>query len=112
MQDFVASVSCGIHSTLPLLDLNNTEESDLPHLTVAVLPRTGQVTLASLETRLHVERFQQIFQLAIQASAVLHNEMELAVRDRTKTLVQAMTGKVVESQEEFDHDTDDEKMLI
>lgn len=116
MQDFVASVSCGIHSTSPLLDLCNTEESDLPHLTVAVLPRTGQVTLASLETRLHVERFEQIFQLAIQASAVLHNEMELAVRDRTKTLVQAMTGKVVDSHDvdDLEHDIDDydDKSLI
>lgn len=97
MQDFVASVSCGIHSTSAMLDLSNTEEQDLPHVTVAVLPRTKQVTLASLETRLHVERFEQIFTLAIEATAVLHNEMELAVRDRTKTLVQAMTGKMVES---------------
>lgn len=97
MQDFVASVSCGIHSTSAMLDLSNAEEMDLPHLTVAVLPRTKQVTLASLETRLHVERFEQIFTLAIDAAAVLHNEMELAVRDRTKTLVQAMTGKTVEA---------------
>ncbi|PWZ00890.1 putative exosome complex exonuclease rrp41 [Testicularia cyperi] len=102
MQDFVAAVSCGIHSTSPLLDLSNTEESDLPHLTVAVLPRTGQVTLASLETRLHVERFEQIFKLAIQACSVLHNEMELAVRDRTKTLVQAMTGKTVDQTDYLD----------
>ena len=93
-----------------MLDLSNAEEMDLPHLTVAVLPRTKQVTLASLETRLHVERFEQIFTLAIDAAAVLHNEMELAVRDRTKTLVQAMTGKNVEAAtaiNEQDEDEDD-----
>ncbi len=117
MNDFVASVSCGIHSTSAMLDLSNTEEQDLPHVTVAVLPRTKQVTLASLETRLHVERFEQIFTLAIEAAAVLHNEMELAVRDRTKTLVQAMTGKTVESAtavEEADGDgrNHDDMMLV
>lgn len=119
MQDFVASVSCGIHTTSPMLDLSNTEEQDLPHLTVAVLPRTKQVTLASLETRLHVERFEQIFTLAIEAAAVLHNEMELAVRDRTKTLVQAMTGKTVEADTSVDGDDEgpdgrnhDDMMLV
>lgn len=108
MQDFVASVSCGIHSTSAMLDLSNTEEQDLPHVTVAVLPRTKQITLASLETRLHVERFEQIFTLAIQAVAVLHNEMELAVRDRTKTLVHAMTGRTIESETAVHHDQDAE----
>ncbi|CBQ70283.1 probable exosome complex exonuclease rrp41 [Sporisorium reilianum SRZ2] len=119
MHDFVASVSCGIHSTSAMLDLSNTEEQDLPHLTVAVLPRTKQVTLASLETRLHVERFEQIFTLAIEAAAVLHNEMELAVRDRTKTLVQAMTGKAVEADTAVDEDDEgldgrnhDDMMLV
>ncbi|SPO43757.1 probable exosome complex exonuclease rrp41 [Moesziomyces antarcticus] len=113
MHDFVAAVSCGIHSTAALLDLSNAEESDLPNVTVAVLPRTKQVTLASLETRLHVERFQQIFNLAIDAAQVLHNEMQLAVRDRTKTLVQAMTGKHVDAAPLADSDSDhDDAMML
>lgn len=107
MQDFVSSVSCGILSTSAMLDLSNAEEMDLPHVTVAVLPRTKQVTLASLETRLHVERFEQIFTLAIEAAEVLHNEMELAVRDRTKTLIQAMTGKMVDAANGAVEDDDD-----
>ncbi|PWN53596.1 putative exosome complex exonuclease rrp41 [Violaceomyces palustris] len=103
MQDFVTSLSCGIHSTSPLLDLNNVEESDLPNLTVAVLPRTAKVTLASLETRLHVERFEEIFRLAIDACQVLHQEMDLATRARTKLLVSAMGGKL-----SIDKDSDEE----
>ena len=42
--DYVVAVSAGLHSTSILLDLTNTEESDLPHLTVAVMPRSGKVT--------------------------------------------------------------------
>ncbi|EPQ29560.1 uncharacterized protein PFL1_02779 [Pseudozyma flocculosa PF-1] len=111
MSDFVTSVSCGIHSTSPLLDLNNTEESDLPNMAVAVLPRSGKVTLASLETRLHVERFEEIFRLGIQACSVLHHEMELAVRDRTRVLVDAVKGKVGERRDGGDDGVDEEDGL-
>lgn len=94
MYDYVSSISSGCHSTSPLLDLNNVEESDIPHMTVAVLPRSGKVTLASLETRLHVDRFEEMFRLAVQACKVLHKEMDAAARERTKGLIDAMGGKI------------------
>ncbi|KAN0059802.1 Exosome non-catalytic core component [Thecaphora frezii] len=102
LSDFVVSLSCGLHSTSPLLDLNQAEESDLPHLTVAVLPRSSKVTLASLETRLHVTRFQDVFQLAVKACSVLHKEMEDAVRERTKRLVEAARPRGREKDEAWD----------
>ncbi|THH28667.1 hypothetical protein EUX98_g5514 [Antrodiella citrinella] len=56
LTDYVTAITCGVYSTNPLLDLNTIEENDIPHLTVASLPRTGKVTLVAMETRLHVER--------------------------------------------------------
>jgi exosome complex component RRP41 len=98
LTDYVCACTAACIDTTPLLDLTNTEESDLPNLTLAVLPRSGRVTLATMETRLHVERFEQIFKLVIQAGDALHERMRAAIRERTSKLVQSMTlGGVVPS---------------
>ncbi|KAG6810434.1 hypothetical protein H0H92_011876 [Tricholoma furcatifolium] len=88
--DFVCAVTGGVHSTSPLLDLTQLEENDIPHVTVAVMPQTGKVTLVTMETRLHVDRFEEIFRLAGDAGKVIHGEMKRAVRSRTSALVTAM----------------------
>ncbi|KAI0951564.1 hypothetical protein AcW1_008579 [Taiwanofungus camphoratus] len=90
LTDFVCAVSGGVHAAAPLLDLTTLEENDLPHLTVAVLPRTRKVTLVTLETRLHVDRFAEIFGLACEAGQTIHKEMRRAARARTGALVGAM----------------------
>lgn len=90
--DFVCAISGGVHSTSPMLDLTTLEENDIPHVTVAMMPRTGKVTLVTMETRLHVDRFEEIFRLAIDAGKVIHKEMKSAVRHRTDALVTAMSS--------------------
>lgn len=92
MFDFVCAISGGVHSTSPLLDLNTLEENDVPHMSVAVMPRTGRVTLVTMDTRLHLDRFEEIFRLAIDASTVLHDEMRAALAKRTKSLITAVGG--------------------
>jgi len=98
LTDYVCCITCALHDTIPLLDLTNLEESDLPNLTAAVLPRTGKITLLTLETRIHVDRFEEMFGLAEAAGKVIHAEMLRAVTTRTQKLVQAM-GKGGEVQE-------------
>jgi len=88
--DFVCAISGGVHSTSVMLDLTMLEENDLPHVTVAVMPRTKKVTLVTLETRLHVDRFAEIFALACKAGQTIHKEMRRAVGDRTSALIMAM----------------------
>ncbi|KAL5526858.1 SKI6 [Sanghuangporus sanghuang] len=88
--DYVSAVSAGVHSTHPLLDLTALEENDVPYLTTAVMPRTGKVTLVTLETRLHADRFEEIFRLACDAGKVIHKEMRQAVMARTGQLVRAL----------------------
>ena len=58
MSDYVAALTCGVFSTHPLPDLTLLEESDIPHFTFAVMPKTGKVTLVTMETRLHVDRWE------------------------------------------------------
>jgi len=88
--DFVCAVTGGVHSTSPMLDLTTLEENDIPHVTVAMMPRTGKVTLLTMETRLHVDRFGEIFRLAVDGGTVIHKEMKGAMRARTDVLVRAM----------------------
>ena len=45
-----------------------------------------------METRLHVDRFEEIFRLAGDAGKVIHGEMKTAVRSRTNRLVVAMSS--------------------
>lgn len=95
LYDFVCAVTGGVHAASPLLDLTTLEENDIPHVTVATMPRTGKVTLVTLETRLHVDRFEEIFALACHAGQVIHREMKSAVCAKTGELVAAMeTGHV------------------
>ncbi|KAJ3538387.1 hypothetical protein NM688_g6527 [Phlebia brevispora] len=88
--DMVCAVTGGVHSISPMLDLTTLEENDIPHLTVAVMPKTGKVTLVTMETRLHVDRFGDIFRLACDAGRVIHQEMKRAVRARTQRLVDSL----------------------
>ena len=92
--DYVCAITSGVHSTHVLLDLTTLEENDVPHLTVAIMPRTKKVTLVLLETRIHSDRFESIFRLACEAGDTLHREMRSAVRSNTAELVDAMKGRL------------------
>lgn len=90
MNDYVCAITCALHDATPLLDLTSIEENDLPHVTVAVLPKSGKVTLATLETQMAVERFEEMLQLTGDAAKVIHKEMVTTVKTRTERIVRAM----------------------
>jgi exosome complex component RRP41 len=90
LSDFVCAITGGVQSASPLLDLTSLEETDVPSMTVAVMPKSGKVTLVALENRLHVDRFEETFRLACEAGKVLHKKMRAAVQARTSSLVMAM----------------------
>lgn len=90
MTDFICAVSGGVHSTSPLLDLTLLEENDVPNLTVAVMPKTKKISLVTMETRLHVDRFEEVFRLATEAGEVIHREMKAAVLRWSKGLIKSM----------------------
>lgn len=95
MSDYVVSLSVGLHlqSSKTLLDLSSQEENALPHLIAATLPRSGKITLAQLETRIHASAVEEMLAVIGRACAVLHLEMDTAMRQRTQQLADAMSGK-------------------
>ncbi|OCF76570.1 exosome complex component RRP41 [Kwoniella mangroviensis CBS 8886] len=92
--DYVCSVSIGLHLTQPLLDLSYIEENDLPNLILASLTNSGKITLAQMETRLHLDRFQEMLELGTEACKVLKDEMDQVVKDNTGRLVERMNVRV------------------
>ena len=109
MFDYVCSVSSGVYATYPLLDLTTLEENDVPHLTTAVMPRTSKVTLVTLETRLHADRFEEIFKLACDAGEVIHKEMRVAIMARTASMVRSLGAGPADSsnaQKDLEGDVD------
>lgn len=84
----------------PLLDLNLVEQSDLPFVTLAVLPRSGKVPLMQLDTRIHIERFSAMIGISVEAAQVLRDELDAAMRGRTLKLVTALHGSRAEDVEE------------
>lgn len=90
MLDYVTSVSVGLHLKQALLDLSAPEEMDLPMLVVASLPASNKVTLAQMETRLHVDRFEEMLRLGVQACVALKEEMEAVVKENTRKVVERM----------------------
>lgn len=56
-------------------------------LVVASLPNSRKVTLAQMETRLHVDRFEEMLILGIDACGVLKVEFEAHVKRRTGEVV-------------------------
>lgn len=97
--DYVVAVSVASLSSpsCPLLDISNTEQSDLPHLTVATLPRSQKVTLVQLETRLNIETFEEILKIGVEACTVLRHEMDHEVRRWSMVLNSNMIGPRQES---------------
>lgn len=67
MRDLVAAVSCGVVGKTPVIDLNYDEEAfdggsvDIP---VAMMPRTGKITLLQLDGTLSKEQFKEALKLA------------------------------------------------
>lgn len=87
MLDYVTSLSIGLHLTQPLLDLSAPEETDLPTLVVASIPGSSKVTLVQMETRLHVDRFEEMLLLGVEACKIIKEEMESIVKKRTRVIV-------------------------
>ncbi len=67
MKDLVAAVSCGVVGKTPVVDLNYEEEAfeggavDIP---IAMMPRTGKITLLQLDGTLSKEQLKEALKLA------------------------------------------------
>ncbi|KAL2918998.1 Exosome non-catalytic core component [Polyrhizophydium stewartii] len=86
MSDYVVACSAGFASGTALLDLNYIEESaETPALTVAMLPKSGKLTMLNMESRLHLDHFKDVLDLATEGCKSLAESLDEAVRKACKT---------------------------
>ncbi|RKP23212.1 exosome complex exonuclease RRP41 [Syncephalis pseudoplumigaleata] len=90
MLDYVCACTGGNVDGQALLDLNHVEEAsaETPDLTVAILPRSGKVTLLQMTSRVHADQFEQMMSLAMDGCRQIHTIMDDAVRASMQSLVQ------------------------
>ncbi|PKC02311.1 ribosomal protein S5 domain 2-like protein [Rhizophagus irregularis] len=87
MKDYVCACSAGCIDDEPVLDLNHLEESNTPELTVALLPKNDKITLLQMESRLHIDKFQQVMEMAAKGCKEIHTVLDKAVRENIKDLL-------------------------
>lgn len=75
-----------------LLDLTQAEEQALPNLTVAILPKSGKVSLVTLETRVSVSRFEEMLRWGVEGGKVIQIAMEEAVAEWMEGLGKGREG--------------------
>jgi len=92
MSDYVCACSAGCIENEAILDLNFTEESyDTPELSVALLPKSEKVTLLQMESRLHVDKFESVMELAAKGCKEVYNALDQEVRSNMKELLNKMS---------------------
>ncbi|KAI8823982.1 ribosomal protein S5 domain 2-type protein [Fimicolochytrium jonesii] len=91
MTDYVCACSAGWVNNQAILDLNYLEEAaDVPTLTVGLLPKSGKITMISLESRLHVDKLEAVINLASDGCHQLKEVLDDAVRESTKKLAKTI----------------------
>ncbi|KAJ3354960.1 Exosome complex component RRP41 [Allomyces javanicus] len=88
MRDYVVACTVGNVDGTPLLDLNHIEESQgTPEITLATLPRSSNVVLIQMESRLHMDKLEKTLQLAKDGCAQIHELLDEVVRKELRDLV-------------------------
>lgn len=75
-----SSYASNDESADPLLDMNQTEEGDLPCLTVATLGKTDNIALLQMESKVQLKRLEGMLAVAIDGCAQLREIMDNVVR--------------------------------
>lgn len=92
MSDYVVGMSAGSSSATtsaavsfeeaadPLLDVNHIEEGELPHLTVATLGATDNITLLTMESKVHLAMMEGMLAAAVDGCRKLREMLDEVVR--------------------------------
>ncbi len=85
MKDLVSSIAVGVMDGKIAVDVNKEEEdyeegaTDMP---VAMLPRTGQVTLLQLDGNISKEEFPTLLEYAKKATQKIYEVQKKALKEK------------------------------
>lgn len=87
MCDVVTSCSAGYLNSTPLLDVNYVEDSaGGPDVTVGILPKSTKVTLLQMDSKLPMDIFENVMQLATEGCKAVANYIHEVLLEKTKQL--------------------------
>ncbi|KAI0216701.1 Exosome non-catalytic core component, partial [Massospora cicadina] len=88
MTDYVCATSAGFFENTVVLDINQIEESSSqsPEVTVAISPLNQKVILLQIESKLHIEHFKDVVELAIHGCHQVKERLEKTIRLNTLAL--------------------------
>lgn len=96
MRDYICACTAGSTSSYssndeaadPLLDLNNSEEQELPFLTVGTLGGTDEVVVMVMETRVQVGRLEGMLAVGVDGCKQVRSILEGVVRGRGRKVLE------------------------
>lgn len=96
MKDYVCACTSGSTSSYssndeaadPLLDLNGSEEQELPFLTVATVGATDEVAVCVMETRVQVGRLEGMLAVGVDGCKQVREVLDGVVRERGEKVLQ------------------------
>eukprot|EP00045_Choanoeca_perplexa_P009409 m.90490 g.90490 ORF g.90490 m.90490 type:complete len:242 (-) comp14884_c0_seq5:1403-2128(-) len=88
MKGFVCACSAGVLDGTPVLDMNHTESmAEGPELTIAYLPRTETMILNQLESRVHIDLYEQLQEFAVDGCVALQALLKKIVAQHSESLI-------------------------
>lgn len=87
LKDYVCACSVGFVDGVPLVDISQLEESMRgPEITVAVLPKSKQMVLLEMTSRVHVDHLQKMMDAAVKGCIDVHAIFDSRVKEHTAEL--------------------------
>eukprot|EP01117_Protostelium_nocturnum_P004035 TRINITY_DN15305_c0_g1_i1.p1 TRINITY_DN15305_c0_g1~~TRINITY_DN15305_c0_g1_i1.p1 ORF type:complete len:249 (-),score=99.92 TRINITY_DN15305_c0_g1_i1:54-800(-) len=87
MKDFVCACAAGCIEGTPILDLNYVEDSaGGPDVPVALLPRTGTIAMLQMDSKVSIDLFEKVLDLAVEGCKAIHTVLSQAVLQHTTNL--------------------------
>ena len=102
MSDYIVACTAGSTSTYssndesadPLLDLNGTEEQELPFLTVGTLGAGEKVSVLVMETRVQVGRLEGMLAVGVDGCKQVREILDQAVRRQGTKMLESVVGSI------------------
>ena len=77
----------------PLMDINYLEESfGGPQLSLAVLPKSGNIVMFQMDSRLYVDNLEKVLELVKKGCSDIHVLLRQTVHDYSQECLTSLTG--------------------
>lgn len=88
LKDYVTACSSGYIHNRVLVDINSQESgmSNGSELTMAILPKSGEIVLLEMAQRFHVDHLEKVMDAAMQGCKDIHAILDKVVRKQIKAL--------------------------